>query len=89
MADWHEDDSFWSLFFPAMFPAKRWEAAPAEVDAILALLGVPDGAALLDAGCGPGRHSLEFARRKFDVTGVDRTLLYLEMARQQARSEEL
>lgn len=89
MDSWHEDDSFWADFFPAMFPSKRWDIAPAEVDDIQSLLKMPEGGAVVDAGCGPGRHSLEFARRGFQTTGVDRTLLYLEMARQQAEAESL
>jgi SAM-dependent methyltransferase len=89
MANWHEDDSFWSTFFPAMFSPKKWASAPADVDAILALLELPEGAAVLDAGCGPGRHSLELARRGFRVTAVDRTPLYLEIARQHAEADEL
>jgi SAM-dependent methyltransferase len=43
----------------------------------------------LDLCCGPGRHSLEFARRGFSVVGVDRTKIYLEKARKQAQAEGL
>lgn len=44
---------------------------------------------MLDLCCGPGRHVLEFARRGFRVTGVDRTQRYLEAARATALSEGL
>ena len=60
-----------------------------EIDRTTALLGVEPGAAILDMCCGPGRHSLELARRGYRVTGVDRTAAYLEQARQQAQEEGL
>lgn len=44
---------------------------------------------MLDLCCGPGRHPLEFARRGFQVTGVDRTAGYLETARAAATREGL
>ena len=44
---------------------------------------------MLDLCCGPGRHSLEFARRGFRVTGVDRTAHYLTTARAAATREGL
>lgn len=43
----------------------------AEVDFLLDLLGLAPGAAILDVGCGTGRHSIELARRGFRVTGID------------------
>ncbi len=47
------------------------------------------GANLLDLPCGVGRHSLEFARRGFHVTAVDRTTRYLDAARNQCAQEGL
>lgn len=43
----------------------------AEVDFLVEHLGLPPGAAILDVGCGTGRHSVELARRGFAVTGLD------------------
>jgi len=43
--------------------------------------------AVLDACCGPGRHSLELARRGWRVTGLDLTQPYLEAARESAYAE--
>lgn len=43
----------------------------------------------MDLCCGPGRHSLQLARAGFSVTGVDRTKIYLEQARRQAKKEKL
>ncbi len=83
-AQWHEADDFWETLGPVFFEAGRWETAPGEVDRVLALLGVAPGAPLLDLCCGPGRHSLELARRGYPVTGVDRTESFLEIARGEA-----
>ena len=86
---WHEDDTFWADFAQNMFSDRRLSSTPAEVDLVVALLGVEPGIKILDLCCGPGRHSLELARRGFHVTGVDRTGKYLEQARENARAEGL
>jgi SAM-dependent methyltransferase len=86
---WHEDDAFWHTFAPGMFTPEIWEAVPVQVDQMLALLGIEPGARVLDLCCGPGRHSLELARRGYAVTGVDRTAEYLRRARRKARREGL
>lgn len=44
---------------------------------------------LLDLGCGTGRHLAHFAKRGFDVTGVDLSEYMLEVARQALRRQEL
>jgi SAM-dependent methyltransferase len=60
---------------------------PAECDAIEELFrrhGTGPIRSLLDLGCGTGTHALTFARRGFDVTGVDRSPAMLEIARRKA-----
>ena len=47
-------------------------------------LGIPEGARVLDAGCGIGRHSIELAKRGYEVVGFDISPLYLEEARRAA-----
>lgn len=86
---WHETDTFWETFAPLMFNERRWASTPAEIDHILSLMNLEPGAAILDLCCGPGRHSLELARRGFRVTGVDRTAAYLVQARRHASDEGL
>jgi len=44
---------------------------------------------LLDLGCGTGRHLLHFARRGFDVTGVDLSLHMIDVARRKLEAEGL
>jgi SAM-dependent methyltransferase len=55
-----------------------------EVETILRLLALPDGAAVLDAPCGHGRIANALAARGFRVTGVDYAGLFLERARADA-----
>ncbi len=89
MTTWYDQDDFWETFFPTLFSSRRWEAAPAEIDSLLELTDLEPGAHVLDLCCGPGRHSLELARRGFRVTGVDRTASYLGAARQKVAEESL
>lgn len=86
---WHEDDFFWETWGPVMFTQQRLADAVEQVANIISLLGIKPGAHILDLGCGVGRHSLELARRGFQVTGVDRTKKYLEQASVQAEKEGL
>jgi SAM-dependent methyltransferase len=87
MAAWHDQDEFWETV--PMFGDQLWRVAPRQVDGIVALAGLAPGAAVLDLGCGVGRHSLELARRGFRVTAVDRTAAYLAEARQRAAAQDL
>ncbi|HUS80034.1 MAG TPA: class I SAM-dependent methyltransferase [Armatimonadota bacterium] len=87
--DWFEDDSLWSTWRFSMFPEERWQEATAEVDCALKLLGVGEGAHILDLCCGPGRHSLELARRGYAVTAVDRNKQFLADLREAADAEGL
>jgi SAM-dependent methyltransferase len=53
-----------------------------EADEIVSLLGLGDGAKVLDAPCGHGRISNRLARRGMDVVGVDASTRFLEIARE-------
>lgn len=86
--DWYDDDSFWIELYPFLFPQSRLEAAPNEVELILNLAGRPVKS-VLDLCCGPGRHSIAFADRGLQVTAVDRTAFYLDMAKERALDQGL
>jgi len=60
-----------------------------EVDFLWGELGIEPGQRVLDVGCGPGRHSLELARRGATVVGVDASEEFVDLARESARDEEL
>lgn len=86
--EWFRDQRFWEEFAPIVFDDRRILATADEVDRVLALTGLESGA-VLDLCCGPGRHSLELARRGFAVTGVDITPRHVDQARAQAAEEGL
>ncbi len=86
---WFEDDAFWMEFAPYMFNEDKWGSAPEEAAAALRLMEMEPGSRILDSCCGVGRHSVAFAELGCRVTGVDRTLPYLEAARETAASREL
>ena len=88
-SEWHENDAFWEETAPVLFTRERLRQACAEVEQILALLDASPGAAILDLGCGIGRHAHEFAKRGCRVTGVDRTAKYLDEARAKASEQGL
>ena len=84
--EWFEDEGLWRELYPYVFPVERVEAAAAQVGQIVELSGV-GGGAVLDLCCGPGRHAVEFARRGFAVTGVDRSRFLLDRAWERAEAE--
>ena len=86
---WYERDELWERMGQVMFAEERMEMAVAEVDRLIELLEITTNDVILDLCCGIGRHSNEFARRGYQVTGVDRTKSYLEIARGTAKNEGL
>jgi SAM-dependent methyltransferase len=75
-------------FFREAWPTISQLASPSnaasDVTWIAATTGVPAAARVLDAPCGFGRHSIEFARRGHVVTGVDFNETEIERAREAA-----
>ena len=55
-----------------------------EIDFIESELVLPDGARLLDVGCGFGRHAIELARRGYDVVGIDPAPAMIAAAKENA-----
>ena len=60
-----------------------------QVDFLIKQLHLKETKKILDLACGFGRHSLEFARRGYDVTGIDITPAYIDYANEQAKKENL
>jgi len=57
-----------------------------EVDFLVKELALPPGAAIVDVGCGTGRHAIELASRGYRVTGVDLSAAMLAEARKAAEA---
>ncbi|WP_425060982.1 Ubiquinone biosynthesis O-methyltransferase, mitochondrial [Sporomusa carbonis] len=56
-----------------------------EVRFITSVLNLQPGSSILDLYCGYGRHAIELAKQGFDITGVDATQDFLDIAAQKAR----
>ncbi len=82
MSEWFEDEDFWITYAPLMFDEVRWAEIKTSVDSILELAPIEPGSPVLDVCCGVGRHTSEFARRGYKVTGVDITQAYLDAAKE-------
>lgn len=60
------------------------ERAEKEAGFVASVLALKPGARVLDLCCGQGRHSVELAKRGFQVTGLDLNSEYLEFAQRAA-----
>ncbi len=65
--------------------ADQWCAHPPVAPLQKLLAQLPRGAAVLDAGCGPGHHASYLADHGHDVIGVDLSTRMLEIARRRDR----
>jgi len=72
-----------------MFDAPKWAEAPGVAEAVCKIAGLSKGASVLDAGCGPGRISIELALRGLKVTGVDLIQSELDAAKESAADENV
>jgi len=89
MNRWFEDESFWEKFKEVLFSEDRMKKTNYQVGRFIELLELEEGDKILDQCCGIGRHSLELARRGYDVTAIDLTKAYLEEAREKSEKEGL
>ncbi|HEY6460074.1 MAG TPA: methyltransferase domain-containing protein, partial [Polyangiaceae bacterium] len=64
------------------------EQVAREVDFVEDSLGIERGGAMLDLGCGTGRHAIELARRGYEVVGFDLSLAMLARAGDEAQDRE-
>lgn len=93
---WHEDGGFFGdLYLRADDSLHTFFAGgdaldartAREVSGVVRLCALDEGRRVLDCPCGYGRHSLELARRGFDVTGVDINRRFLRIAARRAGRE--
>jgi len=79
-------DGYYKDIWRHFFPEKTTKA---EVDFIVEEAKLNPGSYVLDLMCGYGRHAIEFAKRKINVTAVDNLPDYINEIREKSRSEEL
>jgi len=70
---------------PAYLRYSFTKGTTSEVDFLMSVLNLHPGERLLDVGCGPGRHVLEFARRGIHVVGVDISERFVDVGTEMAR----
>lgn len=78
--DWFQDESY-----PIVYRHRDEEEARVTVDLFERTVALPPGARVLDLACGLGRHAMEFARRGYEVTGIDLSGALLRSAEEAAR----
>jgi len=80
----------WQTFFDAHAPIYEdnvfTKNTAREVEFLLEELALPPGGAVLDIGCGTGRHAIELARRGYAVTGLDLSTAMLARAAAAAKA---
>lgn len=82
--DWYK--TIWSLKIKDMSWVEDTSSQVAFIEEALELKG---SERILDLACGYGRHSLELARRGYEVVGVDITQEFIEDAKKSAEKENL
>ena len=79
-------DGYYKDIWRQFFPEKTTKA---EVDFIVEEAGLNSGSKILDIMCGYGRHAVEFARRKVNVTAVDNLPDYINEIKETSSAEKL
>ena len=83
-----EDEDF-QVCFAEWVPFPGALASAQDIDRIEALLNLSAPKDVLDVGCGNGRHAIELARRGYRVVGIDVAALFLNQAREAAKTSGL
>ena len=73
---------FDSVHYHRLYAHRDMDEAADLVDALVRRLAPPSGAAILDLGCGSGRHARRLAAHGFAVTGIDLSAASLSRARE-------
>ena len=86
--NWYEDFfqgincDFWEKAIPG-------EVTKQEVDFLLSEFNLSQGQHILDIPCGFGRHAIGFAKRGFNVTGIDISSTFIQGLTEKINSERL
>jgi 2-polyprenyl-3-methyl-5-hydroxy-6-metoxy-1,4-benzoquinol methylase len=69
-------------------PTQKWtKSTRNEVDYIIAGCQLSPDYKILDVGCGTGRHTIEFSKRGFHITGIDYAGSLISVAKGKAKEE--
>lgn len=85
---------WWETTFNEKYTTTYVDAAPFEltikqVDFLHKNLKLKKGAKILDLACGFGRHSIELAKKGYNVTGVDFSNYLIKLARDEAKKQNI
>ena len=88
------EQAWWASYFDERYllefePLFEESINRAQVTRLLELLGLPDGAAILDCPCGQGRHAHLLAEAGMDVTGIDYSEPLLRIAKARGTGKRL
>ena len=87
------EKSSWESFFDAhaaIYDRNEFTSnTQYEVDFLINELGLAAGAAILDIGCGTGRHTIALAERGYRMTGLDLSAAMLTKAAEKAQAAQL
>lgn len=78
----------YARFYDSLYADKDYVAESEYLARSLRKHGCPEGASILDLGCGTGGHAILLARDGYEVTGVDRSPEMIEGARSKAAAEQ-
>lgn len=82
--EWFDRDEY-----ELVYQERDAEEAEQCIDLLERAVQPTPGAAILDVGCGRGRHARSLARRGYEVTGIDLSERAIQQARQRALAENL
>lgn len=81
---WEDEDA--QKVFAEWVPFPDTQASAKDVDTIESFVGLVPPKLVLDIGCGNGRHSLEFAKRGYQVIGIDIAKRFITEAKKAAKN---
>ncbi|WP_206098550.1 class I SAM-dependent methyltransferase [Paenibacillus montanisoli] len=87
MSNWYERS--FGTDYMIVYRHRNWDQAAREVETMAGWLELSLGAAVLDIGCGMGRHALALAQLGYEVTGIDLSEALLRMAREHNAEERI
>lgn len=85
----------WYINFFSGLNCEMWQKATTaewtekEVDFLIDTLAIKPGDDVLDIPCGFGRHTIELAKRGFNLTGIDISAEYTQQLNEQVNAEKL